>query len=418
MKGGIPIFENEIKLVCDSFQKCRVRAVVLNTNALLSLSDVGLGYVLGGETLGNRLSKMLPSPPAPHTVYKIASSFGLRYICLRIDKKNDLTLFIGPYLSELPSRAFILELGEENGVSPKRMRHFEEYYGGLTVLAENNPLFLLLDSLCESIWRSPAFSIVEINERRDISQAPVIESHTDGDEDIQVSMKTLEKRYEFENEMILAVSQGQIHKEKQLLAAFSDNAFEKRISDQLRNAKNYCVIMNTLLRKAAERGGVHPFYIDRMSSDFAAKIERMTSLNENSELMREMFRSYCRLVRRHSTGKFSLLVQKTVVIIESDLSADLSLTSLAKMQNVSAGYLSAVFKKETGTTLSQFIIEKRIAYARHLLETTGLQIQTVALHTGILDVQYFSKLFKKHTGMTPREYREQKTSVFEKHTNA
>ena len=44
-------------------------------------------------------------------------------------------------------------------------------------------------------------------------------------------------------------------------------------------------------------------------------------------------------------------------------------------------------------------------HAAHLLGSTSLQIQTVALHCGIMDVQYFSKLFKRQTGMTPSDYR-------------
>jgi len=43
--------------------------------------------------------------------------------------------------------------------------------------------------------------------------------------------------------------------------------------------------------------------------------------------------------------------------------------------------------------------------AEYLLATTNLQIQTVALHSGILDLQYFSKLFKKRYGRPPSEYR-------------
>ena len=43
--------------------------------------------------------------------------------------------------------------------------------------------------------------------------------------------------------------------------------------------------------------------------------------------------------------------------------------------------------------------------AAELLDSTALQIQTIAQHCGVLDVQYFSKLFKKHIGMTPKEYR-------------
>ena len=108
---------------------------------------------------------------------------------------------------------------------------------------------------------------------------------------------------------------------------------------------------------------------------------------------------------------FSPLVQKTVLIIDSDLSADLTLSSLADAQGVSAGYLATVFKKETSRTVSEYVRERRMKHAAHLLRTTGLQIQTVALHCGILDVQYFSKLFKRECGMTPKEYREHEKSV-------
>ena len=163
--------------------------------------------------------------------------------------------------------------------------------------------------------------------------------------------------------------------------------------------------MNTLLRKAAERGGVHPIYLDNVSAEFAKKIEQLPSLEGTPKLMREMFRSYCRLVRKHTMTQYSPPVQKTILLIDSDISADLSLKTLANAQSISAGYLSTIFKKETGKTVSEYIRERRIAHAAHLLESTNLQIQTVALHCGIIDVQYFSKLFKRQMGKTPSEYR-------------
>lgn len=141
---------------------------------------------------------------------------------------------------------------------------------------------------------------------------------------------------------------GQLHKENQLFSPFSDQAFEIRLTDLLRNAKNYSIIMNTLLRKAAENGGVHPVYLDHVSSEFAARIEQMRERMESAGLMREMFRTYCRLVRKHAMMHFSLVVQKVILLIESDLSANLTLTALAQHQNVSPGYLSTIFKKDTG----------------------------------------------------------------------
>jgi YesN/AraC family two-component response regulator len=102
----------------------------------------------------------------------------------------------------------------------------------------------------------------------------------------------------------------------------------------------------------------------------------------------------------------SPIVRKTVLMIESDLSANLTLATLAEAQNVSSGYLATIFKKETDKTVSEYIREKRVKLAKHLLSTTHLQVQTIALHCGIMDVQYFTKIFKKETGKTPKEYRE------------
>ena len=121
-----------------------------------------------------------------------------------------------------------------------------------------------------------------------------------------------------------------------------------------------------------------------------------------------MFRSYCRLVRKHSLTQFSKPVQLAMMQIDSDLTADLSLAAIAAEQGLSASYLSALFKKETGQTLTDYVNERRVGTAKELLQHTRLQVQTVAQYCGILDVHYFARMFKKYTGMTPKEYREKR----------
>ena len=73
---------------------------------------------------------------------------------------------------------------------------------------------------------------------------------------------------------------------------------------------------------------------------------------------------------------------------------------------VSEEYLSAQFKKETGSTLTEYVNGKRIKHAVSLLNTTSLQIQAIAQYCGIPDVNYFTKTFKKYIGTTPKEYRD------------
>lgn len=402
-------YENELQFLCDTFQKCHVKTAILACEELKgSLMNTDLG-ALFGKTAPERV--LIPSAVnriSPRTMYKLTDHFGLCYIYFLLpDFPRPTVLLIGPYLPSSPSPGAALEIGERNGVSPKSQRYLDEYYAGLPVLEQNSHLFLMLNTFCERIWKSPSFSIVDLNNEHQTPASPINEpSHNDNFDDVLVSMKAMENRYNFENELMRAVTLGQIHKESMLQATSSDHFFEKRAQDPLRNAKNYSVIMNTLLRKAAEAGGVHPMYLNNVSSDFALRIEQLYSFSQTAGLMREMFRSYCRLVRKHSTNKYSRVVQKTILLVDSDLSADLSLASLAAVQSISPGYLSTVFKKETGKTVSQYIREKRINHAAHLLSTTHLQIQTVALHCGIMDVQYFSKIFKMQTGKTPKEYRE------------
>ena len=401
-------FESELRLLRETFEKCHVRSLVVSVNDPASLLFENGIKEKGDSAVADMSVRQCLGILEPKTLYRLNDEFCLCYRYLLLTGgASPRMLFIGPFLAEALTPRQLLELGERLRVSPKGQRYLDEYYAGIPILEESDRLLLMLDTFCEHIWGVTSFAMSDVKNEQSMPVSPLSGvSHEETQDDLLINMKTMEQRYAFENELMRAVSLGQLHKETMLLSAFTENVFEKRASDPLRNLKNYCIIMNTLLRKAAEDGGVHPMYIDHVSSDFAQKIEGLSSISADIELMRTMFRSYCRLVRKHSMKSFSRVVQKTVVLIDSDLSADLTLSSLAKSQGVSAGYLSTVFKKEMGKTVSEYIREKRIRQAEHLLATTHLQIQTVALHCGILDVQYFSKLFKRTTGKTPKEYRE------------
>ena len=72
---------------------------------------------------------------------------------------------------------------------------------------------------------------------------------------------------------------------------------------------------------------------------------------------------------------------------------------------LNTSYLSTLFKKEVGMTLTDYVNANRIEYAKKLLRSTLLPVQDVAAACGIPDVHYFTRLFRRITGMTPREWR-------------
>ena len=133
--------------------------------------------------------------------------------------------------------------------------------------------------------------------------------------------------------------------------------------------------------------------------------------------MDEMFVAYCQLVKKFSSKNYSPLIQQAIIYIDSDLEGDLSLNVLAEKLNVNGSYLSTLFKKEIGQTITDYVTNKRVTLAMRLLGTTKMQIQTVAQKCGIPDVNYFTKKFKKVTGRTPKEYRQALETMLARHTS-
>lgn len=340
------------------------------------------------------------------TIYRFKDVYHCSY---RILKLADELLVVGPFLENPISEEMIASIRDLLGLPFQRAVYLSEYYRALPILTEGAGVLTALDVFAERVWQTGRIIISDIFNTGGDVESPFSRTMLNIEPtDTLITMKAIERRYEYENELIRAVSLGKLDVQERFSAIFNDSLFEKRTSSPLRNAQNYCIIMNTLLRKAAENGGVHPIYLDRISSDFARKIEAFTDIREVSAFMKEMFTTYCRLVRNESMQNMSSLVKETVLIINADLSADISPHKLASSQGVSLGYLSVVFRREMGKTMSAYIRERRMGYAEYLLSKTELQIQTVALHCGIMDVQYFSKLFKRHFGKTPTEYREAK----------
>ena len=402
-------YEYELNFLRDVFEKCRVNTGMLSLHDTVDrMLDSRISAIIGIAPESCMTIQKMIGTVESHTRYHLINEFRLRYLFMRLPLLSEKNiLFIGPYLSAPFPQNEIPELGERLGLNPGTQKLLKEYYAYLPIIPDNDRLLTMVDAFCERIWQTPTFSIAEITgDHTLLLHPPAIDTHEMDLGEVFASMEMMEARYAFENEMINAITLGQQHKEKLLATTFHEDMFEKRLHDPIRNAKNYCIIMNTLFRKAAEQGGVHPVYIDRISSKFAVKIEQSTSTQAIPDLMREMFSSYCHLVRKHSTGQYAPIVKKAVLMIDSDISAELSLGILASKLDVSAGYLSTVFKKEVGKTISEYIREKRIHHAVHLLRTTNLQIQTIAMHCGVMDVQYFSKLFKKQIGKTPKEYRD------------
>ena len=88
---------------------------------------------------------------------------------------------------------------------------------------------------------------------------------------------------------------------------------------------------------------------------------------------------------------------------------DLSRTIISEAVHMNPDYLSYLFHKEAGQSLSTYISNERMAYAQKLLTSTTLSLQSISEQTGFASTSYFHKQFKKSFGITPQQYRSMHT---------
>ncbi|MBQ2895858.1 MAG: helix-turn-helix domain-containing protein [Oscillospiraceae bacterium] len=399
-------WESEITLLERILVKFHFPLLVTECDRLPELeADFGLRRFLGLEDeYRNDVHTMLREG-RQRTLYRLEDGFECHYILLLLPGEPQQAMVAGPYLTNEVSRVTLLQRSERLGVPPWLTRRMTDYYANLPVIGEDSALHNVFTAFAEGIWGTD-FEIVDVRHDRESSSGLVFPDQGGREPELLLmDMQLVERRYIFENELMEIVSRGQRHRAELMMGSFGELSLEERTPDPLRNTKNYCIICNTLMRKAAEQGGVHPVYIDELSSDFARRIESVRRLPEARQLIPDMAQAYCRLVRKHKAEKYSPLVRKAVLLIETDLSRDLSLHALSGILSVSPGYLSTIFRHDTGQTLTEFVNERRLELGARLLRGGTLQIQTISQYCGMTDVNYFSKLFKKHYGVTPREYR-------------
>ena len=105
------------------------------------------------------------------------------------------------------------------------------------------------------------------------------------------------------------------------------------------------------------------------------------------------------------TRNYSEVVKTMMEMMQNKNNYSLTLEDMAKKMNYSYAHINRLFKKETGTTLSDYYTQLRLEYAKRLIETTPDTISDISLIVGFQSLSHFTKLFSKYYGNTPARYR-------------
>lgn len=110
-------------------------------------------------------------------------------------------------------------------------------------------------------------------------------------------------------------------------------------------------------------------------------------------------------ISAHMAEKDDPLVKEIKLYISENLEQKITLTDVGKAVCFSPNYCQSVFKKHTGRTIIDYLLDIRIHKAMELIAGGEDPLPEVARCAGFEDYNYFSRLFHRRTGYTPTQYK-------------
>lgn len=99
------------------------------------------------------------------------------------------------------------------------------------------------------------------------------------------------------------------------------------------------------------------------------------------------------------------VVDKVKKYISENINMELHREEIANQVYLNSDYLNRIFKKETGMSISEYIMREKFNIAQKLLLNTSMAVSAIAAQVGYTNFSHFSKMFKKYTDMTPVDFR-------------
>lgn len=213
--------------------------------------------------------------------------------------------------------------------------------------------------------------------------------------------------YFLETSMLESIRNGDLAKFEATHEAFIESGSYGQlvIGNELCQKKDLAITATTLFTRAAIRGGLPPDAAFALSDSCIQKIEAEITIKNVSMLIRKIGYLFIERVRNHAQELSSISIYRVKDYIYKHLHEQILLADLASSVNCSVSYLCKVFKRETGTTISNYIARQRVSEIESYLIFTRKSLTEIAVDLGFRDLSYLTKTFKKVEAISPSQFR-------------
>lgn len=213
--------------------------------------------------------------------------------------------------------------------------------------------------------------------------------------------------YFLELNMIQAVEEGNITKFDIKHETFikSGHYGQMVVGNETRQKKDLTIAAITLFTRAAIRGGVLPDAAFALSDSCVQKVEAEPTIHSVNDLIRQIAHLFIDRVRNANKEPSTVLIYQVKDYIYKHLVEKLVLSDIATNVGYSASYLSKLFKKETGQTITIYITKQRITEIESQLIFTKKTLTEISNEWGFQDPSYLTKTFQKINQISPSQFR-------------
>ena len=175
----------------------------------------------------------------------------------------------------------------------------------------------------------------------------------------------------------------------------------------LQNIKYHFVVTTAMITRYCIDGGLEPEQAYRLSDFYILKMDSCSTVRQVADLHHEMAKDFTgKMVLQKKSSILSKPVTQCVDYIYSHIKERITIADLAAYTGLSESYLSRVFKQNLGVSISDYIREKKIEKATHLLKYSDKPIIDIANYLSFSSPSHFIQIFEGFTGLTPKKYRD------------
>lgn len=179
-------------------------------------------------------------------------------------------------------------------------------------------------------------------------------------------------------------------------------------SDSLQNLKYHLTITTALVARFCISGGLSQAEAYSLSDYYIRLLDEAGSPGEITDIHNEMCLHYTKQMQNLQRSRITSKAVRTAIdYIYEHLHTRITLEALAALTNLSAPYFSRLFKKETGSPVSAYILAKKLETAKSMLASSSYSIAEISASLAFPSQSYFTNVLKKECGLTPKEYRSQ-----------